>query len=181
MAAKETGMQVQGNTITRTLVCCGSHFSPRATKDSFRLENEETMHCCCSSVSWMSCAVLSCFSSLPPGFPLFSSFLLLLPTLLFLDLFCRCLQPPKREPSATVCRRWCRHAVAIGLELPFLQLIARNGHEGVHVHLLSTSHHPSVTHTRVRMWMHAVVMHTQVAHVHDTCTLHMHLCIYVFI
>jgi hypothetical protein len=31
------------------------------------------------------------------------------------------------------------------------------------------------------MWMHAVVMYTQAAHVHDTCTLHMHLCLHVFI
>jgi len=68
----------------------------------------------------------------------------------------------------------------IGLELHFLQLIARNGHEGVHVHLLSTSDHPSVTRTRVNMWMHAVVMYTQAAPVHDMCTLHMYLCLHVF-
>jgi len=62
-----------------------------------------------------------------------------------------------------------------------VQLIARNGHEGVHVHLLSTSHHPSVAHTRVRMWIHAVVMYAQAAHMHDMCILHMHLYLYLFI
>jgi len=112
---------------------------------------------------------------------LFFSFLLLLPTLLSLDPSCVCLQPPAPEPSATARRHRCRHAVTIGLELHFLQLIARNRHEGVHVHLLSTSCHPSVTHTRVRMLMHAVVMYTQAAHVYDSRTLHMHLCLYVFI
>jgi len=112
---------------------------------------------------------------------LFSYFLLFLPILLSLDPSCVCLRPPTPEPSATARRCRCRHAVAIGLELHFLQLIARNRHEGVHVHLLSTSHHPSVTHTRVRMWMHAVVMYTHAAHVHDTCTLRMHLCLWVFI
>ena len=85
------------------------------------------------------------------------------------------------EPSATARRRRCRYAVAIGLELHFLQLIGRNGHESVHIHLLSPSNHPPVTHTRVRMWMHAVVMYTQAAHVHDTCTLHMNLCLYMCI
>ena len=117
---------------------------------------------------------------------LFSSFLLLLPTHLFLDHFWVCLQPPIPEPSATARRRRCRRAVTIGLELHFLQLIARNRHEGVHVHLLSTSQHPSVTHTLVRMWMHAVVMYAQAAHVHDTRTLYVHsiralyTCIYVY-
>jgi len=47
----------------------------------------------------------------------------------FLDLFCVCLQPPMPEPSATAHRRRCRHTV-IGLERHFLQLVARNGHEG---------------------------------------------------
>ena len=49
---------------------------------------------------------------------------------------------------------WHRCAVAIGVQFHFLQSIARNGHEGCHVHLLSVSHDPSVptpqhTHARI--------------------------------
>jgi len=112
---------------------------------------------------------------------LFSSFLLFLPTHLLLDLFWVSLQPLTPEPSATTRRRQCRHAVVIGLELHFLQLITRNGHESVHVHLLSTSYHSSAMHTHVHMWMHVVVMYTQAVHVYDMCILHMYLCLYVFI
>jgi len=142
----------------------------------------EWRQCIAAACPCLECLALYCLA--PPLYsPSPSSLLLflLLPTLLSLDPSCVCLQPSTPEPSATTRRRRCRHAVMIGLELHFLQLIARNGHEGVHVHLLSKSHHPSVTHTRVRMWMHAVVMYTQTAHVQGTCTLRVHLCLYVLI
>ena len=140
--------------------------------------------CIAAARPCLQCLAPSYFT--PPPFTtrlpyFFASCLLLFPTPLFLDPSCVCRQPTKREPSTTSERLRCRDAVAIGLELHFLQLIARNGHEGVHVHLLSRSHHPSVTHTRVCMWTHAVVMYTQTAHVQDTCTLHVHLCLYVLI
>ena len=59
---------------------------------------------------------------------LFSFFLLFLLALLSLDSSCVCRQPTKREPSANSCCRRCRHAVAIGLKLRLLQLIARHCH-----------------------------------------------------
>ena len=65
---------------------------------------------------------------------------------------------------------WHRCAVAIGVHFHFLQSIARNGHEGCHVHLLSVSHDPSVptppTHT------HAYSCSLQMAN----CIAHMYAC-----
>ena len=90
---------------------------------------------------------------------------------------CVCLLSPTREPSATAHRCQCRHVVAIGLELHFRQLIARNGHKGVHVQMLCTSPHPSVMHTRVRMWMHAELsIHRQ----HTYMTHALYPCIYAY-
>jgi len=44
----------QGSTIRCTLVCFGSHVTPRVTKDSLKLELLEMTHRCCLFVSWVA-------------------------------------------------------------------------------------------------------------------------------
>ena len=65
---------------------------------------------------------------------------------------------------------WRRCAVAIGVHFHFLQSIARNGHEGCHVHLLSVSHDPSVPpspHTHA--YSCSLQMANCIAHVYACC------------
>jgi len=68
---------------------------------------------------------------------------------------------------------WHRCAVAISVHFHFLQSIARNGHEGCHVHLLSVSRDPSVPPPpRTPAYSCSLQMANCIAHVYACCAPH---------
>jgi len=152
--------------------------------DNASLRCIAAMHRCCSYVSWMSCSSLSCSSSLALDF-LFSWPLLLFPppppySPLPRPIMCMSSTPHARALSDRPpprCRDWPRASFSATHCTPWPRRRPRPPAFHSTPTVSSTVSH---AHTCTLVDVHCSHVYTA-AHVHDTCTLHMHLCLYVFI